>query len=146
MQDELQAIQALANLLKATGPMAEKIRKALQTSVKVDYKETHFSDILKDLQKKAPDISFRILYLPEVIEGGTVHRDPALTLHFEKPLPIAAVLQALEDSLEIPTKDRRCCFVVRDYGILVTTQGLMPPEALTVSGIHATETDREITG
>jgi hypothetical protein len=114
---------------KIAGPMAERLRKALQTPVKVDYKDMTLTDILKDLEKKAPGLSFHIRDVPEEIQPGkgpfgTV--EAKLNLHFDMPLPIAALLQALTD-----TAASR--FYVRDYGILVTGV-VVPREALTVEG------------
>jgi hypothetical protein len=109
------AVLALVNAPKATGPLAERMRKALQTPVKVDYKDVDLADVLKDLEKKAPGLSLRDF--PHGIK---------VQMHFEEGLPVAAILQALADSHELR-------FLVRDYGILVTTQRYTPPPgALTV--------------
>ncbi|HEY7426171.1 MAG TPA: TolC family protein [Gemmataceae bacterium] len=108
---------------KATGPLAERIRKALETPVAVNYKDVKFSEILKDLEKKAPGLPFHIRDLPMKGQFGAAE-DAKVTLHFDMSLPIAAILQAIED-------DTGAHFIVRDYGILVTT-GKLPPGALTV--------------
>jgi hypothetical protein len=102
---------------KADGPMAERIRKALQTSIKVDYKDMPFRDVLKDLEKKAPGLSFR-----DFVRG----REQSVTLHFEEAFPVSVILQALAD-------DHAMRFLVRDYGIRVMPMDHMPPpDALTV--------------
>ncbi|HEY7327142.1 MAG TPA: hypothetical protein VH592_05870 [Gemmataceae bacterium] len=100
--------QAKANILQG-----DRIRKALQTPVKVDYKDMTVTDILKDLEKKAPGLSFHIRDVPRVAaKGGDEEAKP--TLHFDTPLPVASVLQAIKDSVGSH-------FIVRDYGILVTS-------------------------
>jgi hypothetical protein len=101
---------------QAEGPMADKIRKALETPVKVDYKDAKLSEILKDLQKTAPGLSFR---------DFSGHGNHSRTLQFEEALPVSAILQAIGDYFELS-------FVVREYGILVTTPKEAPPGALTV--------------
>jgi hypothetical protein len=101
---------------KAAGPMADKIRKALETPITVNYKDMNLSDILKDLEKKAPGLSIRDFPRPNDIK---------LTLHFKEALPVSAIMQALAD-------DSHMSFVVREYGILVTLQGGEPPGAMTV--------------
>lgn len=105
----------------AAGPMVERIRKALQTPVKVDYKDMTFDAILKDLAKKVEGLSFRnIVYL----SNSSIEKTK-INLRFEEALPVAAILQALED-------ETRCSFIVRDYGILATTGSNLPDGALTV--------------
>jgi len=103
-----------------TGPLTERIRKALETPIKVDYKDMTFDAILKDLAKKVPGLSFRnMLKLGGNIKEGT------MSLRFDEALPVSAILQALAD-------DYRISFVVREYGILVTRRDNVPPEAITV--------------
>lgn len=115
-------LEILPPLQRATGPMADKIRKALETPITVNYKDVKFSEILKDLEKKASGLSFHVR---ELATGGQFGADEAkVTLHFDMPLPIAAILQATEDATGAH-------FIVRDYGILVTI-GKLPPGALTV--------------
>jgi hypothetical protein len=105
---------------KATGPMAERLRKALQTPVKVDYKEEMFALILKDLERKVDGLSFRNLF--ERLGPGN---HPAYSIHFEEALPVSAILQALAD-------ESGCFFFVRDYGILAIKKDNAPPGAMTV--------------
>ncbi|HMC65870.1 MAG TPA: hypothetical protein VKI65_13105, partial [Gemmataceae bacterium] len=108
------------------GSMAEKLRKALDTRVKMDYKNQSFQAILKDLQKKMPGLSFRI-----VAQGI----NPASTdLQLEEEVPLGAAFQLLEDTFYnvsgLNVKEERISFVVRDYGILVIGQNRAPPGAL----------------
>jgi hypothetical protein len=99
---------------KVQGPSAERIRKALETPIKVDYKGVKFSDALRELQKAVPGLPINDL---------TGRTDP-ITLRFEEALPVSSVLQALADSTGLQ-------FFVREYGILVIN-GSGPPGAVTV--------------
>jgi hypothetical protein len=104
---------------KANIPQAEKIRKALQTPVKVDYKDMTFDAILKDLSKKVPGLAFR-----NVAPWDRLSKDK-MNLSFEEALPVSAILQALAD-------DTGCYFFVREYGIVATGGNNQPPGAMTV--------------
>ncbi len=105
---------------KVNIPQAEKLRKALQTPVKVDYKDMTFEAILNDLSKKVEGLSFRNLF----DRGGGLSPEPKINLRFEEALPVSAILQALAD------ENRGCIFYVREYGILATN--IKTPGALTV--------------
>lgn len=106
---------------RAAGPMAEKLRKALQTPVKVDYKDMTFDAILNDLSKKVEGLSFRNLF--ERNSGN--FPGYKMSLRFEEALPVSAILQALSD-------ETGCLFFVREYGIVATSDKHVPPRALTV--------------
>jgi hypothetical protein len=103
------------------GPMAERIRKALQTSVKVNYEDAKFDDILNILSKQVEGLSFRNQFRRESVPESKI------TLRFEESLPASAILQALSD-------ETGCVFLVRDYGILVVVNNPknVPPGAMTV--------------
>lgn len=102
---------------KATGPMSERLRKALQTSVTVDYKDMTFAAILKGLSKKVPGLAFRHpTSSPDALK---------MSLQFEEALPVSAILQALAD-------ESGYSFFVREYGILVTLPHEAPPGAMKV--------------
>jgi hypothetical protein len=109
--------EVVAKPHKTTGPIAERLRKALQTPVKVDYKNITFDAILDDLSKKVPGLPFR-----RVVSGAPHY---SINLRFEKPLPISAILQALEDEFG-------CSFFVRDYGLVAIPRGQGPHGAMTV--------------
>ncbi len=105
---------------KVNIPHSDKLRKALQTPVKVDYKDMTFDAILKDLSKKVAGLSFRNLF-----SSITNSAERKLSLRFEEALPVSAILQALKD-------ETNCSFFVREYGILATGDGNVPSRALTV--------------
>ncbi len=96
--------------------MVDKIRKALETPITVDYKDMTFDAILEDLTSKVPGLSFRNL----------IPKRPKMSLRFKEPLPVSAILQALAD-------EAGCAFFVREYGILAATPGHgEPQQAITV--------------
>jgi hypothetical protein len=111
------------------GTIADKIRKALDTPVTVDFKDKPFPDVLKDLQQKVKGVNFQISKV-----GLEPPDEMKVTLHYED-LPLGAVLQALADTFPEmrapfePTPGLH--FVVRDYGILATFYTL-PPGALLI--------------
>ncbi len=99
---------------KATGPTTDKLRKALETPIKVNYKEMSFSDVLNELQKAVPGLSFN---------DANPNSGALLTLRFAEALPVSSILQAVGDQTGVR-------FFVREYGILAAVNG--PPGALTV--------------
>jgi hypothetical protein len=104
-----------AHQAKVTISQAEKIRKALQTPVKVNYGSMMpLPAILEDLGKKVPGLSFH----NHLGDAGVKK------LRFEEALPVSAILQALAD-------ETGCSFFVRDYGILATMEP-GPRGAMTV--------------
>lgn len=103
---------------KVNIPQAEKIRKALQTPVRVDFKDMTFDAILSDLAKTVEGLSFRNLFQ----RGDNFAK---MNLRFEGALPLSAILQALTD-------ETGCTFYVRDYGILAIRRDSVPPGAMTV--------------
>ena len=121
------------------GSMAEKLRKALDTRVKVDYKKKSFHAILKDFQKRMPGVSFQIL-LAEATPNVNPEVQPSVAdLRLEEEVPLGAAFQLLEDSfakvthsggVTDPPKEERIQFVVRDYGILVAAEKQIPPGAV----------------
>jgi hypothetical protein len=99
------------------GAIAERIRRTLETTANAEFTETPLSDIcdylrdvVKDVVKgEAADFVFDNRSLGDL--GVTA--DTPVTLRL-KSVPIWAILQAIEDQLQIK-------FVVRDYGIVAST-------------------------
>jgi hypothetical protein len=116
-----------------TGTVAERLRKALETQVKVDYKDVPFAEVLKDLEKQAPGVTFHNQLVDRYKDGN-----PRTTLQFKEPLPLRAALQALEDNFESGNIGR-LAFVVREYGILVTPLQFVPPGAVQVDEFKSGE-------
>jgi hypothetical protein len=109
-------LQAWTKTKLAEGPMADKIRQALDKPISASYKEAPFDAVLGDLKKSNPGIHFQI----SMASGSLA---PPVSIQFES-LPLGAVLQWLEDMLP----GHRV--VVREYGLLITSQERIPPGAL----------------
>jgi len=117
---------------KVNLPHAEKLRKALQTPIKVTFKDVTFDEILKGLSGMVEGLSFRNLFE----RSGSGHFElPKRSLQFDEAIPVSAVLQALEDEMG-------CLFFVREYGIVATTKNGAPHGAMTVEEfLHHKPTD-----
>jgi len=101
-------------------PMAERIRSVLNKTVKLEEPpaEQPLKEALESFRQKAGiDVPFRYLL-------GNKAAEPVLLLKGE--LPVGAWLQVFEDS----APDVR--FLVREYGILVTTRDRVPEGAIRV--------------
>ncbi len=104
-------------------PMAERIKAALDKTVKIDQvkPEMPLGEAISLLvQKAGVDVPFRPI--------GKLDMEKVMMAQGE--LPLGAWLQALEDSALEDSAEVR--FVVRDYGILITTANRMPEGAITV--------------
>ncbi len=91
------------------GTMADKIRKALDTPVTVNYQGKPVADILKDLLQGSG---------VEFLTVTGVSKDK-VDLQLSGRVPLGAALQAFEDTFGVR-------FAVREYGILVTNKELPP--------------------
>jgi hypothetical protein len=101
----------------------EKLRKALDTPVSLDFStKVPLRDVLNHLEDKVSGISFR------VYSGGDRSSliDTPVELRLKQRVPLGAALQAIGDGIP------QLRFAVRDYGILVTWNDLLPPDALLV--------------
>lgn len=106
-------------LRAATGPVAEKIRRALdrRLPLKTEFKNTPMDKVVKSFTERASDV----LFLVKPGEG------PLPTITGELPdLPLGAALEWLEDALP----DYR--IVVREYGFLIAPANKVPPGAVSV--------------
>lgn len=102
-----------------TGPMAEKLRKALNTNVKSKaVKDARLPELINFQKSLVPEIPF-------VIHIGNQEREP-VNFTLEGDVPLGALLQAMEDV--VPGLK----FFVREYGILVTIEGNEPPDGVPV--------------
>jgi hypothetical protein len=117
----------------AAGTVSEKIRKALDKPISVDFKSTPFADVMHQLQDLT-GINFR----NQVSERYKDSNIP-ITLKLQD-LPLRAVLQAIQD--EFPDNmgvGGGLRFVVREYGILVTFQNHLPLDAVLATGVRDLE-------
>jgi Protein of unknown function (DUF1549) len=112
---------------KLEGTIFDKIRKARDLRVTLDYKNMPVQQVLEDLLGKIKGVPVRF-----VIQFSP---DYKISLQFKEPLTLAAALQAWQDLAsggDNRTRDyyRDVRLVVRDYGILVTLRPLLPEGAL----------------
>jgi hypothetical protein len=115
--------------------VGEKVRKALDKPIKVDFQESPLSDVLDYLQDQA-GITIRYPLLKRY-QGA----NPNVSLKFREPQPLRAVLQALEDELHSypsgTSANSSVYFVVRDYGLLVVPRDDIPPGAVLVDELSS---------
>jgi hypothetical protein len=97
--------------------VADRIRKALETTVKADYADVPLGDVLKDLREKVPGVAFQRNLALRDLEKLKV----SLRLG---EVPLGAALQALSDTVP------GLRLVVRDYGVLVTWEHQVPVGAV----------------
>ena len=92
----------------AKGPMAERIRQALDKPITLKVQNGSLAEILGIIRQQAPGIPFHTVM-------GEEEMSRKLNLQFDS-IPLGALLQAVEDSFQATV-----WFFVRDYGILVTS-------------------------
>ncbi len=106
------------------GTALDRIRKALDTPVTLDYKSKDARQVLEDLEKKVPGISFHVVVNTSIPD-----------LHLKGTVSLGAALQLVEDTyIEAPTAER-CSFAIRDYGILFTVARRIPPGAIQLDDL-----------
>jgi hypothetical protein len=120
---ELEVLGLAAAQQAAPVPVAEKVRKALDTPITVDFREAPFTEVLEHLQDKT-GVAFRSQV------GRYKDVNPKISLKFSEPLPLRAVLQAVEDEFPPGSIVDSIRFVVRDYGLLAVPTGNVPPGAV----------------
>jgi hypothetical protein len=113
--------------------IADKVRKALETPVTVDYRDKLASEILADLKKKAPGLSIHDL------SGISNH---VINLQIEGKVPLRTALELLEDTCSVLYAEGgvargRLSFVLRDYGLLFAPNDSLPPAAVHISNLSA---------
>jgi hypothetical protein len=102
------------------GPVAERIRKALDLPVSLHVTDAPLSDVLRLLREKEPALNIKFVPASRAAEknnGIRVSMDA-------RDLPLGAALEELEDSLPDYT------IVVREYGLLITRADRVPPGAV----------------
>jgi hypothetical protein len=107
----------------AKGPMAERIRQALDKPITLKVEKKKFNELLSILRREVPGVPFHAVGDTDVLGEQSFDFDS---------IPLGAALQAIEDSVmdvgNIPGNSLR--FAVRDYGILVTTGRHWPAGAV----------------
>jgi hypothetical protein len=106
-------------LLKPESPMTDKLRKALDAQTRMDLSSTSPKDVLEYLREKSlPGINLHV-------RAKSLKKE-AIDVKLGESVPVGAVLQYLEDELDI-------IFVLRDYGIVVVAADeRIPPGAMRV--------------
>jgi hypothetical protein len=123
------SVKGSSHLQTVPDTTLEKIRKALDTPVTLDYQQMSAAEILKDLEKKVPGISFHVL----------LSSLSPVDLHLDGTVPLGAALQLIEDMVTDysgePAVSKRCAFAIRDYGILFTAADRIPPGAIQLDDL-----------
>jgi hypothetical protein len=115
----LRLAQAQWNWSKpAPGPVADKLRKALDRPITLTAEEEPLSRILKIIRDANPELHIQV-------QPGTP-LESRVTVKLEN-IPLGAALQWLEDVL--PAYQ----VVVRDYGLLLAKRESLPPRALLLN-------------
>jgi hypothetical protein len=143
--DTAQSLEALTRAIESKamkGPIPDRIRAALDKSVKLGAKgeKVTFEKAMEVFKKEAGlDVPIRGKF-PERLFADP--KDPAsrstdtVELVSEgEELPIGAWFQLFEDHAVFygSNPPRKYQFYVREYGILIATKDLAPPDALTVA-------------
>jgi hypothetical protein len=104
--------------------MSDKLRKALDTPVKVDFHQASQKDFVDFLQQRAKGLNIVAhVHIFGKSEEGPMSGPGPVDLHLTEMVPLGAVFQFLEDRY-----DWR--FVIRDYGIVITGPKHVPPGAV----------------
>ena len=98
--------------------MADKLRKALDTPVKLEFTKVGPKELLEFLEDHGPGFNL-------VVDQPLLDNSSPINLKLTEPVPIGAVFQLLEDQFGWR-------FVVREYGIVVSRAGRVPPGAISL--------------
>lgn len=102
------------------GAIADSIRKAAEMLTDVEFIDTPLKECLQFLGEQ---LNVKFIIDDKAFEAAALSTTVPVTLQVSR-LPLGAVLQAMEDL------DRPLRFVVRDYGILVTTDAAVPADGV----------------
>ena len=107
---------------------AEKIRQVLNTPVQGEFTQEKLFKLFEERAK-----GLNVVYLVDVpwrmeAPGAKPSGPLPEPIRFKEPIPLGAALQWLEDTT-------RWSLAVRDYGIVVTVRGRMPPGAVTLADL-----------
>jgi hypothetical protein len=100
------------------GPMADRIKKALDRPIKVDFNAIGPRDALDWLLEKVEGVPFNVRLKESELSPEVLH------FKFDHEVPLGAAFQAYQDVCSPSVR-----LVVRDYGILVTDDKHVPPGA-----------------
>jgi hypothetical protein len=94
------------------GPVIEKLFAAMDKKTEINFKDIPLAELMKFLQSS---MEVGIMFDPSAVNYSPADPSTPITLEFKPAIPYGAVLQALEDKTELR-------FVVRDYGLLLTSK------------------------
>ncbi len=94
------------------GPIVEKMKIILEKPIKLDFSDTPLQDIMEQLTGTT---GMKFSVQPPALEVAGIGTDQPISLRTNE-VPLHAALQAFEDSYP------QLQFVLRDYGVLVTTK------------------------
>jgi hypothetical protein len=123
-QPQLEAVRgyypkAMALIVRSDSPMTDKLRKALDAPVRLEFHGTSLSVLAHVRNTLLPGVNL-------VIRAKAIKNEDGVDINLKEPLPLGAFLQYLQDELDV-------VFVLRDYGIVVVAAGEpLPPGAVTV--------------
>jgi hypothetical protein len=121
-----------ASASQNTGSIKDKVRKALDAMVTVDYKQKKLCEIFDDLKKKAPGLSIHDLSTLSLRQ---------ISLQIEGQVPLRTVLELIEDTCSVLSGEGggsvgRMSFVLRDYGLLFAPNDNLPPGAVHINNLN----------
>jgi hypothetical protein len=93
--------------------MADKLRKALDSTIKLDLQSVRTDEVIETLRNHTKGVN---------VHSRIVNTDAVESLLLKEPVPLGAVYQWAEDNF-----DWR--FIIRDYGIVATDRKSVPPGA-----------------
>jgi hypothetical protein len=100
-------------------PMTDKLRKVLDTPIKLKVNEVDATELLDHLHNEFTGVNLQVRY--------KAPKNQKVTINFREPVPKGAFLQCLEDELH-------CVFILRDYGVVVVpADEKLPPGAIRVT-------------
>jgi hypothetical protein len=113
--DRLKAVQSLADI---GSPMTDKLRKALDAPMTFPRAESDLADLMEYVRDKGLDVNI-------IIRLKLIKKEK-LKVKLERPIPLGAFLQFVEDEIGV-------VFVLREYGIVVVAADeRLPPGAIRV--------------
>jgi hypothetical protein len=104
-----------------SGPTTDRVRKALDTPIKLAYHDATLENVIADFRKAANGVNF--IVNEKVKSLGIEGRK--LSVDLAEPVTLGAALQWFEDQTGLK-------FVIREYGIVVAPPANLPPGAVGV--------------
>ena len=112
--------------------VTEKLLKALDTPMTVDYQDKPITEIFKEMEKIVPGLSIQV-QIPAPDE------DDFRRLTLKGQFSMRAVLALMEDTFSVrmnPEPQTRYTFAVREYGLLFAPNDRIPREAIRLHDLQ----------